>query len=91
MQAGTAPVPLYPPALSNDDVAPLSGLSHRENHSGGCNPLERNSSNRAFPMKINLVKFSPHIKIKTGYAILWFEREPDQFMPGSPSPFYKNH
>jgi hypothetical protein len=33
------------PALSDDDVAPVRGLSHRGSHSGGGETLERKACN----------------------------------------------
>jgi hypothetical protein len=35
MKEGTVPVPHTAPALSDDDVAPVWGLSYRGSHSGG--------------------------------------------------------
>jgi len=46
--------PYTAPPLSDDDVAPVRGLSHQGSHSGGGqNP--RIACNWAFPMKIELV------------------------------------
>ncbi|MDD1697030.1 MAG: hypothetical protein LUQ36_01575 [Methanoregula sp.] len=37
MKEGTVPVPLYPPALSDDDVTPVRGLSHPGSKLAGVN------------------------------------------------------
>jgi hypothetical protein len=45
IKEGTVPVPHTAPAVSDDNVLPVQGLSHRGSHSGGGNPLGRLACN----------------------------------------------